>query len=228
MSKRFRNRFERSPRDFYPTPLVSVKPLIPHLKAAGVRDFAEPCVGQGDLVRHLESFGLRCVYRGDIETGQDALDIPRFAAPVITNTPFDRPVLLPLLEHFIRTAPSVWLILPADFAHVAYARPWLEHCSAIVAAGRAAWFGGGGTENVCWYRFESIHKSGPIFHAQPPPRRLHRTATCQGCSMPFQVGRGDTRYCSNACRQAAYRERRAVTEAVTATGDEVLKAEAAE
>ena len=66
-----RSSFERIPRDFYPTPRAAVLPLIPHLR--GVRSFAEPCCGDGALVRHLESFGLRCVYAGDIAAGQDAL-----------------------------------------------------------------------------------------------------------------------------------------------------------
>ena len=32
MSKRFRNKFDKSPRDYYATPLVSLRPLIPHLR----------------------------------------------------------------------------------------------------------------------------------------------------------------------------------------------------
>ena len=63
-----RSNFERIPRDFYPTPDAAVPPLIPYLR--GVRTFAEPCCGDGALVRHLESFGLRCVYPGDIATGR--------------------------------------------------------------------------------------------------------------------------------------------------------------
>ena len=66
-----RSNFERIPRDFYPTPAAAVPPLIRHLR--GVRSFAEPCCGDGALVRHLESFGLRCVYADDISIGQDAL-----------------------------------------------------------------------------------------------------------------------------------------------------------
>jgi len=50
-----------------------VLPLIPYLRGSGIRTFAEPCAGEGDLVRHLESFGLRCVYTGEIRTGQDAV-----------------------------------------------------------------------------------------------------------------------------------------------------------
>jgi hypothetical protein len=66
-----RSNFERREADFYPTPRAAVLPLIPHLR--GIHTFAEPCAGDGALVRHLESFGLRCVYSGDIRTGQDAL-----------------------------------------------------------------------------------------------------------------------------------------------------------
>jgi hypothetical protein len=51
-----RSNLPRHDRDFYPTPLKAVLPLVPHLR--GIRAFAEPCAGEGDLVRHLESFGL--------------------------------------------------------------------------------------------------------------------------------------------------------------------------
>ena len=66
-----RSNFERREADFYATPRAAVVPLIPHLR--GIKTFAEPCVGDGDLVRDLETLGLRCVYAGDIRTGQDAL-----------------------------------------------------------------------------------------------------------------------------------------------------------
>ena len=81
-----RSNFERIPRDFYATPAAAVPPLIPHLN--GIRSFAEPCCGDGALVRHLESFGLRCVYAGDISYGQDALALDHYgAADAIITTP---------------------------------------------------------------------------------------------------------------------------------------------
>ena len=73
-----RSSFERRPGDFYATPLPAVLPLIPHLR--GIRTFAEPCAGAGDLVRHLESFGLACAYAGDIASGQDALELDYYGA----------------------------------------------------------------------------------------------------------------------------------------------------
>jgi hypothetical protein len=73
-----RSNFERIPRDLYPTPAKAVQPLIPYLRAARIGSFAEPCCGNGDLVRHLEGYDLTCAYRGDIATGQDALASDRY------------------------------------------------------------------------------------------------------------------------------------------------------
>ena len=50
-----RSNFERRRADFYPTPRAAVVPLIPYLRRGGIRTFVEPCCGEGDLVRHLES-----------------------------------------------------------------------------------------------------------------------------------------------------------------------------
>ena len=85
-----RSNFERREADFYPTPRAAVVPLIPYLR--GIRTFAEPCAGDGALVRHLESFGLRCVYAGDIRSGQDALERDDYGAAdvIITNPPWSR------------------------------------------------------------------------------------------------------------------------------------------
>jgi hypothetical protein len=48
--------------------------------ALRIRTFAEPCAGDGALVRHLESHGLRCAYAGDIATGQDTLALEHYGA----------------------------------------------------------------------------------------------------------------------------------------------------
>ena len=47
-----RSDFERVERDFYPTPIEAVRPLVPHLPKTGL--FAEPCAGDGRLIRHIE------------------------------------------------------------------------------------------------------------------------------------------------------------------------------
>src|SRR5262245_25770837 len=103
-----RSNFKRIDDDFYPTPFKAVIPLIPHLH--GVRTFAEPCAGEGDLVRHLESFGLRCLYAGDKKTGQDALaqTFGSMGQPekIITNPPHKREVLPVLIAHCMQIAPN--------------------------------------------------------------------------------------------------------------------------
>jgi hypothetical protein len=130
-----RSNFDRVPRDFYPTPYAAVPPLIPFLR--GVRTFAEPCCGDGALVRHLESFRLRCVYAGDIATGQDALALDTYgdADVIITNPPYTRELMHRLIAHFREIAPT-WLLLPADWMHNRHAAPFLPSCTDIVSVGR--------------------------------------------------------------------------------------------
>src|SRR4051812_29145603 len=101
-----RSNFERREADFYPTPQAAVVPLVPHLR--GIRSFAEPCAGDGALVRHLEGFGLRCVYSGDVRTGQDALAFDDYGAAdvIITNPPRSRDVMHRLIPHFQNIAPT--------------------------------------------------------------------------------------------------------------------------
>ena len=96
-----RSSFARIPRDHYPTPMMAVEPLVPHLRAEGIRSFAEPCDGGkrgGHLVRHLELFGFVCSYRVDIaDDGKDARLITaqdvRGSDAVITNPPHSRTLM---------------------------------------------------------------------------------------------------------------------------------------
>ena len=215
-----RSDFERVPRDFYPTPAAAVLPLIPHLR--GVRTFAEPCAGNGDLVRHLEVYGLRCVYQGDIAAGQDALTLDSYggADAIITNPPWTRKLLHPLIEHFQRIAP-VWLLLDSDWAGTKQAVPYLTSCSDILPVGRQIWIPGTsmhGKDNAAWYRFDVRHTAGPIFHSfRSAPAAPARTALCSQCGKSHRPRRSDSCFCSNACRQRAYRERPKRNAAVTAS-----------
>ena len=57
-----RSDFERVERDFYPTPIEAVMPLVPHLPKTGL--FAEPCAGdwesQADHVENHIYFCFTC------------------------------------------------------------------------------------------------------------------------------------------------------------------------
>jgi hypothetical protein len=137
-----RSAFERRERDFYPTPAAAVAPLLAHLR--GVRTYAEPCAGAGDLVRHLEGYGLCCVYQGDIAAGQDALALDSYgvgADAIITNPPYVRPLMHALIQHFARILPT-WLLLELDWASTRQAAPFMPMCSDIVAIGRVKWIEG--------------------------------------------------------------------------------------
>ena len=217
-----RSNFERREADFYPTPRAAVLPLIPYLRGSGIQNFAEPCAGDGALVRHLEPFGLRCVYSGDIRTGQDALALNHYDAAdaIITNPPWSRDVLHRLIEHFQNIAPT-WLLLDSDWAQTKQAAPFLPHCSDIVAIGRVKWIEGSkftGKDNACWYKFDSRHTACPVFHwrdhGEVIPSR--RTRICEQCGKRYeQWQRSSSRFCSPACKQQTYRKRLSVTLTVT-------------
>jgi hypothetical protein len=219
-----RSNFERRPADFYPTPRAAMVPLFSHLR--GIKTFAEPCAGEGDLVRHLESFGLRCVYRGDIRDGQDALERDDYGGAdcIITNPPWSRDVLHRLITHLQTIAPT-WLLLDADWKQTRQAAPYLPHCSDIVAIGRVKWIEGSkhtGKDNACWYKFDSRHTAGPVFHWRDQGRDQASLATfkrriCEQCGKAYeQWQRSSSRFCSPACKQQAYRKRHTVTPSVTA------------
>jgi hypothetical protein len=202
-----------------------VLPLVPWL--AGIRTFAEPCCGEGDLVRHLESFGLRCVYAGDIATGQDALKLTAAnyndADAGITNPPFKYPedhkystrLLRDLIRRFLDIGVPFWLLLPHDWSANKNSASYLRFCSDIVAVGRVKWIPNskynGGMDNSAWYRFDINHTAGPIFRARdcaPVPSCASR---CGQCGKPYRPRRSSSRFCSPKCRQQAYRTRLSVT-----------------
>ena len=164
MSKR--SDFRRRPLDDYPTiDPKAVRRLLPFL--AGVRRFAEPCAGDGLLIRQLETFGLVCGHSSDLRDGVDALMIDDFGDvdAIITNPPWTRTLLHALILHFQRIAPT-WLLFDADWAFTGQAVPFLPQCSHVVAVGRLIWIPGttvSGKDNCAWYRFDIGHSDGPRF-----------------------------------------------------------------
>ncbi|WP_247401225.1 hypothetical protein [Bradyrhizobium sp. 76] len=214
-----RSNFERRPADFYPTPRAAVEPLIPYLRR--IRSFAEPCAGDGDLVRHLESLGLHCAYAGDIRTGHDALALDRYdgADAIITNPPYTRDLMHRLIAHFQRILPT-WLLLDADWASTKQAAPYLSCCSDIVAIGRVKWIEGSkytGKDNHAWFRFDIRHGAGPVFRGRDKGQTVPscRIAVCEQCRRTYEPQRSSSRFCSQTCRQRAHRNGLSVTTSVT-------------
>lgn len=162
-----RSDFERIPRDFYPTPPEAVAPLIPHI--ADCRYFAEPCAGDGSLIGALCGVA-ECLWYSDIE--------PQFEAPcvdaltlvdefkdcdyIITNPPWDRKILHPMIEHFSAMRPT-WLLFDADWIHTRQAAPFMPMLRKVVSVGRVKWIKDSphtGKDNCAWHLFDK-QGSGP-------------------------------------------------------------------
>lgn len=153
--------FERKERDFYPTPKEAVFPLLPFLNE--YKTFAEPCAGDGRLVNHIEEMtDLKCSWKSDIHPLDDDIqeaDALFITEPlkecdvIITNPPWDRNLLHPMIEHF-SLQNETWLLFDANWMHTKQAVPHMKYCSKIVSVGRVKWFGGmSGTMDCCWYQF---------------------------------------------------------------------------
>lgn len=158
-----RSDFERIERDYYPTPMAAVEPLLPHLH--GGEFFVEPCAGNGALIGHLEYHGLLCSAAYDIKPRSssvlpmDALELTERdlhdADLIITNPPWDRDVLHPMIDVFSNLLPT-WLLFDADWMHTKQAIPFLTRCEKIVSVGRVKWFPETkmvGKDNCAWYLF---------------------------------------------------------------------------
>ena len=162
-----RSDFKRVERDFYPTPMEAVVPLLPHLP----REFSywEPCAGDGALVDHLPGF---CYSATDIEPQAkwirkaDALqeESQVFAIDyIITNPPWDRKILHPMIERFSSLRPT-WLLFDADWMHTKQSAPFIPWLRKIVSVGRVKWIPDSkmtGKDNCAWYLFDQS-STGPV------------------------------------------------------------------
>ena len=175
-----RSSFERRPMDFYATPEAAVLPLLPYLPRQ--TRFCEPCAGQGDLIRHLMKDGHSCVSAFDLSPDtpypqmnaiylkKDDIDTADY---IITNPPWSRDVLHPMITRFADIAPT-WLLFDADWAFTKQSTPYMERCRMIVAVGRLKWIAGSkytGKDNCAWYLFgrnvaiypEGLKPAPPLF-----------------------------------------------------------------
>jgi hypothetical protein len=121
-----KERWERKPADFYPTPSEATEALLDYLSLLGPKRIHEPCCGEGHISKVLEAHGHRVTSSDLHDTGYGTPGIdylatreknPRFYDydAVITNPPFS------LAEQFIRRAlrdaPLVAMFLPNNYWH---------------------------------------------------------------------------------------------------------------
>lgn len=171
MSKRDYGKFKRRKQDAYDTPKEAVLPLLPHLTPR--TSFVEPCAGKGDLVKHLEEEDHVCLRAFDIEPRgskilkHDALSDWQPASyscsTVITNPPWSRKILHPMIDKFIELGYTSWLLFDADWMHTKQSVPYLDYCDKIVSVGRVSWMNNGvsGFDNCAWYKFRPTFQVGP-------------------------------------------------------------------
>ena len=157
-----RSDFLRNERDFYRTPELAVLPLLPHLDSH--TRFSEPCAGDGALVQILIKHGHGCYWQSDIEplynlaSKADALTLTNplaWSDAIITNPPWDRKILHPMIEHF-RKLNTTWLLFDADWMHTKQSKELIQYCSKIVSVGRVKWIAESkmtGKDNACWFCF---------------------------------------------------------------------------
>ncbi len=168
-----RSDFDRIPRDFYPTPLEAVLPLLPHLDPGTT--FAEPCAGDGALVDHLQEAGHKCVWESDIAPQRsmmeaDALALLFVNGTIITNPPWDRKILHPMIDWFAAQRPT-WLLFDADWMHTKQSAPFMPWLRKIVSVGRVKWIPDSkmtGKDNCAWYLFDQKSKGPAVFYGRSP------------------------------------------------------------
>lgn len=169
-----RSNYVRRERDFYPTPIEAVIPLMGHLPKSFT--FAEPCAGDGRLAIHIDTLtdsNALPTLLSDIEPqdgGIQKLDAFDFVAPsntdyIITNPPWERSLLHPMIEHFANQKPT-WLLFDANWMFTKQAKNYLPWCEKIVTIGRVKWIEnskGSGKDDSCWYLFDAKHRGQTIF-----------------------------------------------------------------
>jgi hypothetical protein len=170
-----RSDFKRIPRDFYPTPMAAVVPLIPHLPDPLI--YWEPCAGDATLVDHLANSGRMTNYMAhDIEPQGDGvirgnsltLDCPNFVDLIITNPPWDRKILHPMIAHFSAMRPT-WLLFDADWMHTKQSASFMPYLRKIVSVGRVKWIPDSkmtGKDNCAWYLFDQNGEGATQFYGR--------------------------------------------------------------
>lgn len=148
-----RSDFERVEKDAYQTfDPRAVAPLKAHL-GIGNLSYYEPCVGEGKLVELLKP--LKCVGASDEELDARTTQYKTDAEYFITNPPWSRDLLHPIIEN-LRTQLPTWLLFDADWMHTRQSAPYMKYCEKIISVGRVRWIPGtkvDGKDNTAWYLF---------------------------------------------------------------------------
>lgn len=73
---------------------------------------------------------------------------------IITNPPWSRNILHPMIDFFSEKRPT-WLLFDADWVHTRQSAPYLDRLQTVVSVGRIKWFGTmSGKDNCAWHLFD--------------------------------------------------------------------------
>lgn len=139
--------YARQDKDKYRTMMSAVEHVVEYMP--NPCRFIEPCAGDGRLIKHLESFeGFECVQAFD--SAPDAPHIPvgdmlhmplsSRADMIITNPPWRRKLLHPLMDRIIDEKWDAWLLIDHNWLATQQTAPYREHVRLIFPIGRHLWF----------------------------------------------------------------------------------------
>ena len=84
--------------------------------------------------------------------------------PAITNPPFSKAALLPLLRVSVNWPAASWWLLPWDMTCNLYFAEFSTRVSVMIPVGRVSWLGNGagGMENFGWIKLEPDPVGEPV------------------------------------------------------------------
>jgi hypothetical protein len=214
--------------DLYETPAVAVLALLRVENVPAV--IWEPCCGPGAITRVLRSSGRRVIATDLVDYQSPDQDFarrdflmeqssPPGVQAIVTNPPYS--LVNQFVPHALRLCPRVILLLRYLFMESHCVRNDVLDCGRLAriyvfanrlpGLHRADWEGkkAGNSVAYAWFVWD-VNYRGPAL-----TKRIRWTASrnaaaagCYGCGLLLPAGRADRHWCSDACRQRAYRLRR--------------------
>jgi len=170
-----RSDFPKIEKDAYmTTDAKAVRPLQVFFGGTNLTrkiSYYEPCAGNGDLIRLLgDSFV--CDGYSDIEKDARVTEYETTALYFITNPPWTRSILHPIIENLRKQRPT-WLLFDADWMFTAQSAPYMKYCRTILPVGRLKWIpdsNNTGKDNCAWYLF--VNQETPCTFFPKLPKEL--------------------------------------------------------
>lgn len=147
-----RSNFDKIPKDAYMT--TDQRATAPLLQFLGREvDYYEPCYGNGDLAKLLSPH--RCVGFSDEEKDARTYQYVTDARCFITNPPWSRKLLHPIIDNLRNQLPT-WLLFDAAWMFTAQSALYMKYCKVVIPVGRLRWIPGtamDGKDDCAWYLF---------------------------------------------------------------------------